>query len=83
MLPISPSLTILKRYSLPVNVMSAACGYNRSDLLKECLRNVNKDKKRKDNNIRLVLPESIGKCSVFNDVPFKLIEEAFQFVVKE
>lgn len=74
---------ILLKYYLPVEVRSSIIGYKRDSLLNDCLRNVKKDKKRMDNKIRLILPERIGKCAVYNDVPFELIEESFKSIIKE
>ncbi|MBN2057338.1 MAG: 3-dehydroquinate synthase [Candidatus Saganbacteria bacterium] len=74
---------ILKSYELPVLVESARIGFDRAELIEECLKNVNKDKKRKDNRIRLVLSQAIGQSSVYPDVPFALIQEAFDHIIKE
>ncbi|MBI5698812.1 3-dehydroquinate synthase [Candidatus Saganbacteria bacterium] len=73
---------IFDRYRLPVVVEAAKIGFERAALIDECLRNVKKDKKRKDHVIRMVLASGIGQSAIYNDVPFSLIEEAFREIVK-
>ncbi|MFA6169585.1 MAG: 3-dehydroquinate synthase [Candidatus Margulisiibacteriota bacterium] len=73
---------IFEQYQLPVAVESAKIGFERGALIEECLRNVKKDKKRKDHVIRMILASEIGRSAVYNDVPFTLIEQAFQAIVK-
>ena len=74
---------IFKRYNLPTLVYASKLGFKREELLQKCLRNVLKDKKRIDNHLRVVLANQIGDASVYNDVPFSLIEEAFEHIIKE
>jgi 3-dehydroquinate synthase len=74
---------IFKEYGLPVDVSSSLLGFNRDRLIRSCLDNVVKDKKRLDNNLRLILADSIGSAGVYNDVPFSLIEETFNLIIKE
>lgn len=71
-----------KLYGLPTSVDSRSLGFERDDLLKVCIRNVKKDKKRKDNKLRLVLANRIGNTDVYLDVPFRIIEKAFDYIVK-
>jgi 3-dehydroquinate synthase len=74
---------ILKEYGLPVEVSSSLLGFDRDRLIRSCLDNVVKDKKRLDNKLRLILADSIGSADVYNDVPFSLIEETFNLIIKE
>jgi len=69
-------------FDLPVFVDSKKLGYDRTKLLKECIKNVNKDKKRINNKLRLVLSDKIGSASVFGDVPFAYVEDAFNYIIK-
>jgi len=73
---------IFERYQLPVAVEAAGIGFERKELIEECLRNVKKDKKRKDNIIRMILARGIGRSEIYNDIPFTLIEEAFREIIK-
>jgi len=73
---------ILEKYDLPVAVHSSDIGFERTELLKECIRNVQKDKKRKDNHLRLILVPEIGKAEVCGDVPFELVEKAFDEIIR-
>lgn len=70
-------------YQLPIRVSAKELGFSREYLIKQCCENVKKDKKRKDNNIRVILSEDIGIAKVFNEVPFDVIREAFEYVIEE
>jgi len=74
---------LFKIYHLPTFVFASKLGFTREALLKKCLWNVLKDKKRIDNHLRVVLASEIGNASVYNDIPFSLIEEAFEYIIKE
>jgi len=74
---------IFNDYGLPTHISASELGFDREKLLQKCFDNVKKDKKRLDNNIRLVLSDKIGSAKVYNDVPFELIKEAFEYVIKE
>tara|TARA_B100000287_G_scaffold115884_1_gene107842 strand:- start:785 stop:1909 length:1125 start_codon:yes stop_codon:yes gene_type:complete len=73
---------IFDLYNLPSFVDSSKIGFERTSLLKECLKNVKKDKKRINNNLRLILSKRLGEASAHDDVPFSLIEEAFDKIIK-
>ena len=74
---------LFELYSLPVNVSASALGFEREKLLAQCIKNVNKDKKRLNNRLRLILATEIGKAAVFDDVPFGIIEDAFDHIIRE
>ncbi|CAA6819779.1 MAG: 3-dehydroquinate synthase (EC [uncultured Sulfurovum sp.] len=74
---------LFQSYSLPTYVSASQIGFSREALLKKCLRNVLKDKKRIDNHLRVVLASEIGKASTYTEVPMKLIELAFHHIIKE
>ncbi len=74
---------ILQKYGLPIRVESNKIGFERSKLLKECMRNIWKDKKKKGNKLRFILPVDIGKCEIYNDITDELIERAFNYLIKE
>jgi 3-dehydroquinate synthase len=66
---------VLKLYDLPTRVISS------DDMHSECLEIVNLDKKRKDNQLRLILVDEIGSAGVYGGVPFDLISDAFNEVI--
>jgi len=74
---------LFRTYQLPTSVYASQVGLMREALIKKCLRNVLKDKKRINNHLRLILADKIGNASVYTDVPFELIEEAFKHIIKE
>ncbi len=74
---------MFKEYGLPVDVSSSLLGFNRDRLIRSCLDNVMKDKKRLDSKLRLILADRIGSANVYNDVPFSLIEETFNLIIKD
>lgn len=69
-------------YGLPKKVIASELGFEREKLISSCIRNVVKDKKRINNNLRLILASEIGKASVFNDVPFDFVEAAFHRIIE-
>ncbi len=73
---------ILKKYGLPIKVDSDKIGFERTKLLKECIRNIKKDKKRKGNKLRFILPVEIGKCEICSDVTDELISESFGYLIQ-
>ncbi|UFH58842.1 3-dehydroquinate synthase [Sulfurovum mangrovi] len=74
---------IFNNYGLPTKISASELGFDKETLLHKCFDNVKKDKKRLDNNIRLILSDEIGSAKVYNDVPFELIQEAFEYVIEE
>lgn len=73
---------LFKVYGLPTEVNSSSLGFERKELLSESIKNVYKDKKRINNNLRLILAEKIGHASVYSDVPAAIIENAFEHIIK-
>lgn len=83
-----PSVTerigeVFDALELPTFVDCAAIGFNRAELLTACKRNVLKDKKRINRNLRLLLAREIGAVGVYEDVPFELVEGAFDAIVRQ
>lgn len=74
---------ILELFDLPIHISASKLGFQRNRLLQTCFANVQKDKKRLNNNIRLILSSEIGSAKVYEDVSFELIKEAFEYVIKE
>lgn len=75
--------SMFKKYGLPTCVKSSELGFDRDSLVSDCVRNVKKDKKRLDNKIRLILADKIGHAAVYNDVPFSMIENAFDSIIEK
>lgn len=73
---------ILSKFGLPVRVNAKKINFNKRELVKECLINVHKDKKRKQNTLRFILPVKIGRCGIYNDIPIKLVEKAFDYLIE-
>ncbi|MCP4652328.1 MAG: 3-dehydroquinate synthase [Candidatus Omnitrophica bacterium] len=73
---------ILKKYGLPTRVDSKAINFRRQDLIDECVRNVYKDKKKKNSQLRFVLPQVIGECGVYGDVSDDLVAQAFNYLIR-
>ena len=74
---------LLVSYGLPTTVSATALGLNPKMLYDKCLRTVLKDKKRINDGLRLILANSIGHASVYEGVPFSLVEEAFRRVLRD
>lgn len=74
---------ILSKYELPISIKAADIGFKKNQLKEECMRNLQKDKKRKDNHLRFILPSAIGDCRIVNDVDIKLVDKAFDYLLDE
>jgi len=74
---------ILRQYSLPIRVETDSIGFEHNKLLDDCLRIILKDKKRKANRLRFILPLEVGKTEVCNDVPEELILNAYRYLIEE
>lgn len=73
---------VLRLYGLPIRVDAPAIGFDRMSLIDDCMINVQKDKKRKDNKLRFILPRDIGKCEVYSDISETMIREAFEYLIR-
>lgn len=73
---------ILSQYGLPVYLRAQEYGYDKSTLIKECMRNIMKDKKRKSGKVRFVLSSDMGTSMVVDNVPLTLVEEAFNRIIQ-
>jgi 3-dehydroquinate synthase len=73
---------ILKKYDLPVYIDTKAIHFEPQQLLQDCLRNIRKDKKRKSNRLRFILPVEIGQSAIYNDVKEEMIEQAFRYLIR-
>jgi len=72
---------ILEKYGLPVKCASGAIGFDADMLKKECLRNIFKDKKKKNTRLRFVLPVEIGRCGVYDGISDETIRKAFDYII--
>jgi 3-dehydroquinate synthase len=75
-------IEMFEMFELPVFVSSKKLGFDRDELLEECIKNVNKDKKRINNKLRLILSDKAGSSSVYDSVPFKYVEDAFSYIIR-
>ncbi len=73
---------LLKAFNLPTFVDSKSIGFEKEKLLKQCLRNVMKDKKRINHKLRIILVNEIGQASINANVPFEQVEEAFKYIIQ-
>jgi 3-dehydroquinate synthase len=75
--------SLLALYDLPTYFECSSYGLRREDVLKNCKENINKDKKRKNNHLRLILSERHGQAAVHEDVPAEFINSAFSALIRE
>ena len=73
---------LFELYGLPTFVDSASLGFERKKLIAECIQNVKKDKKRINNNLRVILADNVGHAEVYANVPFSIIESSFEHIVR-
>ena len=74
---------LLKSYNLPVSFSSSEFGFERDELINSCMRQILKDKKRKENNLRFILVDQLGNAGVYTDISKSFILQAFKQVIKE
>ena len=74
---------ILKKYRLPTSFSASGLGFKRDELIKSCAQLIMKDKKRKDNQLRFILVNKVGKANITTGISKEHIIQAFQAVIKE
>ena len=74
---------ILKKYKLPTFFSASELGFKRDELIELCARLILKDKKRKDNQLRFILVNQLGKANVFTGISKEHIIQVYQAVIKE
>ena len=74
---------ILKKYKLPTFFSASEFGFKRDELIESCTRLILKDKKRKDNQLRFILVNQLGKANVYTGISKEHIIQAYQAVIKE
>jgi len=67
---------ILRLYDLPTYVEDP------NDIFELCIRNVKRDNKRINNDLRIILAEEIGKAGIYTNIPFDLVKRAFIEILK-
>ena len=80
---VAKARALLLHFGLPISFSASEKGYNRNELINNCMKLILKDKKRKDNQLRFILIKAIGHASVHVGVTEKQIRRAFEFVIKE
>jgi len=74
---------IFQKYNLPTRVYAHKIGIGRDTLIEKCMQNIQKDKKRVSNHLRIILVKDIGDAKVYSDIPMSLIKEAFEHIIKD
>ena len=75
--------SLLHSLQLPTEFSAAELGYDREELIGRCINLAQRDKKRKNNKLRFVLLDELGKASTYNDVNEHHIVNALENVIKE
>lgn len=75
--------SLLESFKLPVSFSASEYGYDRSELINLCMKLVLKDKKRKDNQLRFILIDKLGRAGVHTGIPREQIQLAFETVIKD
>ena len=65
-----------------IEINAKIIGKTRDQLFKNCLENVYKDKKRKDNNLRFILVKSLGSSEIVTDITKDSIAKVFEKIIK-
>lgn len=75
--------SLLQLLRLPTEISAGKLGYERTDLIETCMRLMQKDKKRKNNQLRFILLDELGRASTYTGIDNDLISKAFKRVIKE
>ncbi len=75
--------SLLQALNLPTEISASELGYEREFLIEKCMKLMQKDKKRKDNQLRFILLNRLGHADTYTGVNNELITNAFEGVIKE
>ena len=75
-------IDVLSMFNLPTEINAKIIGKTRDQLFNNCLENVYKDKKRKDNNLRFILVKSLGSSEIVTDITMDSIAKVFEKIIK-
>jgi 3-dehydroquinate synthase len=74
--------SLLQSLNLPTEISASELGYERELLIKKCMKLIQKDKKRKDNQLRFILLDELGHAATYTGINNDLITNAFEGVIK-
>lgn len=75
--------SLLQALNLPTEISASELGYERKSLIEKCMKLMQKDKKRKDNQLRFILLNRLGHADTYTGINNELITNAFEGVIKE
>lgn len=75
--------SLLQLLHLPTEFSAAEIGYTRSSLIEKCMKLMQKDKKRKDNQLRFIIVDKLGHADTYTGLDTEQIFRAFECVIKE
>ncbi len=73
---------LLESLQLPVTLSAENVGYGRDELIKKCINLMQKDKKRKDNQLRFILLDQLGHAGTYTGINDEMILNAFQKIIR-
>jgi len=73
---------LLQSLKLPTELSASELGYEREFLINKCMNLIQKDKKRKDNQLRFILLDKLGHAETYTGIENDLIVNAFKQVIK-
>ena len=74
--------SLLQSLQLPTEISASKLGYERSVLIDKCMKLMQKDKKRKNNQLRFILLDDLGCASTHTEINNDLIFKAFESAIK-
>ncbi len=75
--------SLLQSLQLPTEISASELGYERSALIEKCMKLMQKDKKRKNNQLRFILLDELGCASTYTGIENDSIIKAFESVIKK
>ena len=74
---------LLKSFRLPTEFSASELGFQKPELINKCIQLMQKDKKRKGNELRFILINELGRANVYTGIEAERIYQALDCVIKE
>jgi 3-dehydroquinate synthase len=76
-------IALLIKFGLPVAISASSLGFSRDALINLCFSLAFKDKKRKNNSLRFILLDKLGRASVYPNIPDEIVRNALGRLILE
>jgi 3-dehydroquinate synthase len=74
---------LLQLFKLPTEFSASTIDHTKTSLIESCIKLMQKDKKRKSNQLRFILLDKLGHAGTYNGLKEEQIYRAFESVIKD